>query len=340
MGSKRNRRKRTDFFGDHYWQSDDYNFRAYQKNFDMLLTLAINRFRWVGLPKTCDARYLEKILLRNGVATMSHRQGMPDVLTTLQAMPNGEYNMYGLPTKWRAVGYDGLTDYECNESNGVLCWYSFSRVSPWNAMEIFARKLAHYERTEDVNLTQQMTPFIGIAPQEKKLELVNLLKQAQGGEPAILGGNDLQKLVDNVSVLDLGVEMKSEALAQGYQNTLNNALMFLGVPHLAFEKGERMIEDEARANTSPTEVMLLDCLQARREFCEKVNSKWGLNVQCYYNKDNESLNYNYVGNVEAQAQDGILETVETLDVTNRVLPNGRLLPRPPKRPENGGSANE
>lgn len=336
MGSRKNRRKRTDFFSDHYWQSDDYNFRAYQKNFDMLLTLAINRFRWVGLPKTCDARYLEKILLRNGVATMSHRQGMPDVLTTLQAMPNGEYNMYGLPTKWRAVGYDGLTDYECDESNGVLCWYSFSRVSPWNAIEIFARKLAHYERTEDVNLTQQMTPFIGIAPQEKKLELVNLLKQAQGGEPAILGGNDLQKLVDNVSVLDLGVEMKSEALAQGYQNTLNNALMFLGVPHLAFEKGERMIEDEARANTSPTEVMLLDCLQARREFCEKVNEKWGLNVQCYYNKDNESLNYNYAGNIEAQAQDGILETVETLDVTNRVLPNGRLLPRAPKAPNEGG----
>ena len=28
---------------------------------------------------------------------------------------------------------------------------------------------------------------------------------------------------------------------------LSDALMFLGIPHLAFEKGERMIEDEARA---------------------------------------------------------------------------------------------
>lgn len=333
--SKRNRSKRAEFYGDHYWQSDSYNFRAYQKNFDMLLTLAINRFRWVGLPRTCDARYLEKVLLRSGVATMSHRQDMPDVLTTLTAMIDGEYNMYGLPTRWRAVGYDGMTDYQCDDSNGVLCWYSYSRISPWNALEIYARKLAHYERTEDVNLTQQMTPFIGIAPDEKRLELINLLKQAQGGEPAILGGSGLQKLVENVSVLDLGVELKAEALASGYQNVLNNALMYLGIPHLAFEKGERMIEDEARANTSPTEVMLLDCLQARREFCEKVNEKWGLDVHVYYNKDNESLNYNYVGNIEAQAQDGIIEAVETLpgnDLSNRVLPNGRLLPMAPKAP--------
>ena len=72
-----------------------------------------------------------------------------------------------------------------DNSNGELCYYSFSRTSPWNALEIYARKLTHYERTEDVNLSQQMTPFIGIAPQDKRLELVNLLKQVQGGEPAI-----------------------------------------------------------------------------------------------------------------------------------------------------------
>lgn len=306
MGSK-NRRRKNEFFTDRFWQSDNYNFRNYHKNLDLLLSLAINRFRWEGLPETCDARYLEKILHRNGIATLSYKADEPvRVFTTLQAMPNGEYNMYGLPVKWRAVGYDGLTDYEVDNENGELCYYSYARVSPWNALEIYARKMTHYERTEDVNLSQQMTPFIGIAPQEKRLELINLLKQFEGGEPAILGDDGLGKLVDNVKTLNLGIPLITEELARSHQNVLNQALLYLGIPHLAFEKGERMIEDEARANTAPTNIMLLDCLDARREFCDKVNRKFGLNVRVYFNEDLESYNYNYTNNIEQMAQDKLI----------------------------------
>ena len=315
---KRNRQKRADFYGDRFWETANYNFRTYNKNLDMLLALAVNRFRWVGLPDTCDARYLEKTLHRNGIATLSHQAGQPTpVFTTLQALPNGEYNMYGLPTRWRAVGYDGLTDYDVTDENGVLCYYSYSRISPWNALEIYARKMAHYERTEDVNLSQQMKPFIGIAPQEKRLELVNLLKQMEGGEPAILGDEGLAKLVDNVKVLDTKVPLVTEELARSHQNVFNQALLYLGIPHLAFEKGERMIEDEARANTAPTNVMLLDCLQARREFCDKVNEKFGLDVQVYFNEDLESYNFNYTNNIEQMAQDKlIISTDETTNLEN------------------------
>ena len=318
---KRNRRKRDGFFGDHFWQTDNYNFRTYHKNLDMLLSLAMNRFRWEGLPDTCDARYLEKTLHRNGIATLSYDTEQPTrIYTTLQALPNGEYNMYGIPTRWRAVGYDGLTEYEVRNDNGELCYYSNSRISPWNALEIYARKMAHYERTEDVNLSQQMKPFIGIAPQEKRQELVNLLKQVEGGEPAILGDTGLSNLVDNIKVIDTQVDLITEELARSHQNVLNQALLYLGIPHLAFEKGERMIEDEARANTSPTNIMLLDCLQSRRDFCDKINRKFGLDVHVYFNEDIESYNFNYTHNIEQMAQDGLVipdnEPIEEMEADN------------------------
>lgn len=273
----------------------------------MLLALAVNRFRWVNLPDTCDARFLETTLHRSGIATLSYKKDEPTrIYTTLTAAPQGQFNMYGLPTQWRAVGFDGLTDYQVTNENGVLCFYSYARICPWNAIEIYARKMAHYERTEDVNLTQQMKPFIGIAPQEKKLELTNLLKQVQGGEPAILGDKGLEKLVENVKVLDTKVPLITEELARSHQNVLNQALLYLGIPHLAFEKGERMIEDEARANTAPTNVMLLDCLNARREFAKKCNEKFGLSINVYFNDDWESYNYNYINNIESQAQDKLI----------------------------------
>ena len=304
--SKKNREKRSDFFNDHFWQTDAYNFRTFQMYFDMLLSLALNRFRWVNLPDTCDARYLEKILHRNGIATLAHSETTPDILNTLQAMPQGQYTMYGYPTKWRAVGYDGLTDYECTNENATLCYYDMSWNNPWNALEIFARKMAHYARTEDVNLTQQMKPFIGIAPQEKRMELMNLLKQVEGGEPAILGDNGLFDLASKVTVIDTKVPFIGEELSRGSTNVLYQALMYLGIPHLAFEKGERMIEDEARANSAATNIMLLDCLQARREFCKRSNEKFGTDIQVYFNDDFESYNYNYMNNLESLAQDGLI----------------------------------
>lgn len=313
---KKNRSKREEFYKDNFWQSSVYNYRTFQMYFDMLLSLAINRFRWVNMPETCNAWYLEKILHRNGVATLAHSEDMPDVLNTLQAMPNGQYDMYGFPTKWRAVGYDGLTDYPCTNENAALCYYSWSRTNPWNALEIFARKMAHYARTEDVNLSQQMKPFIGIAPQEKRTELVNLFKQVEGGEPVILGDGNLYDMASKVTVIDTKVPFIGEDLSRGCTNVLNQALMFLGIPHLAFEKGERMIEDEARANTSATNIMLLDCLQARRDFCKIANERFDLDLQVYFNDDWESYNFNYANNIESKAQDGLIGGVDNEPVEN------------------------
>lgn len=320
---KRNRKRKDQFYSDNFWESDSYNFRAYQKNLDMLLSLAVNRFRWIGLPETCDARFLEKTLHRSGIATLSYALDQPTrIYTTLQAATTSTYNMYGLPVRWRAVGFDGFTDYEVTPENGELCYYSYARVCPWNALEIYARKMAHYERTEDVNLTQQMRPFIGIAPREKQLELVNLIKQVQGGEPAILGDDGLLDLVNKVTVIDTKVPLMTEELARSHQNVLNQALLYLGIPHLAFEKGERMIEDEARANTAPTNIMLLDCLNARREFAEKCNRKFGLDIQVYFNDDFESYNYNYINNIESQAQDKLILSIDGTTTAQSALQEG------------------
>ena len=75
---------------------------------------------------------------------------------------------------------------------------------------------------------------------------------------------------------------------------------------MAFEKGERMIEDEARANSAPTNLSLLNCLQARRQFAAWMNSEFGMQLECVFNDDYESYNWNYLHNVESMAQDGLL----------------------------------
>ena len=67
-----------------------------------------------------------------------------------------------------------------------------------------------------------------------------------------------------------------------------------------------MIEDEARANSAPTNLMLLDCLAARRQACKKLNQRFGLEIDVFFNDDFESYNYNYAHNLESLAQDGMI----------------------------------
>lgn len=302
MGKSRNRTRRGR--GD-YWQSADYNTRTYAKNLSMLLSLAMNRFRWVNLPDTCDARFLELQLHKTGIATICHPLDMPDVWQSLIANPYGEFNCYGIPVKWRATGYD-QTNYNVTPDTGELVYYSFSRQNPWTMLDLYARKLMEYERTTEINLYHQRKPVVFIAPQEKKLELVNMMKQVDGFEPVVMGDGNFSNLVDEVKAIDTKVPLITEDLERSWQNCLNQALLYLGIPHLAFEKGERMIEDEARANTAPTNIMLLDCLQARRQACDAINRKFGLNIEVHFNDDWESYNFNYTNNIESMAQDKVI----------------------------------
>lgn len=306
MSRKKNRRR--DGMPE-YWQSEDFNRATFQTNLDMLVSLAVNRFRWTGLPDTCDARFLEMALHRNGFATICHATATPDIWQTLYASPQGLFNAYGLPTEWLATGFNE-TQYTVTPANGEMVYYSQTRANPWNTIFMYANKLTQIQRTEDVNLFHVRKPYVMVAPNEKRLELVNLMKQISGFEPMILGDKSLLELKENnVFAIDTKVPFYGEELARQYQNTVNQYLMFIGIPHLAFEKGERMIEDEARANSAPTNINLKNCLDARRSACDKLRKlspETFSDLYVYFNDDYESYNWNYEHNTESQAQDGLL----------------------------------
>ena len=286
----------------YYWQTDEYNALCYQVNVDMLLAIAVNRFRWEGLPSTCDPRYLEIQLHRSGIATICHDAKTPDVWQTLMAAPQGEWNDYGIPTEWRARGYNS-TDYKVTPATGELVYYSQTRLNPWGAIVQYATKLTHIQRTSDVNLMHQQHPWVMLMPREKQMELVNIFKQINGYEPAILGDSANKALLDlnegNCFTLDLKVPFLGKELTEQYQNVLNQYLLFMGVPHIMFEKSERMITEEATAGNSTTNILLKNCLDARRWACKQLRelapSVFG-GLQVYLNDDWESYNYNYLNN--------------------------------------------
>lgn len=66
--------------GSPVWQqSQQINSQAYFMAYSQMLNIALSRFRWLNLPKTCNAWFLEYNLLYYGYATIAYPHSKPGV---------------------------------------------------------------------------------------------------------------------------------------------------------------------------------------------------------------------------------------------------------------------
>lgn len=297
---------------DHYWQTSLLNSVTYQMYRNWILTLMTNRFRWVGLPDTCDERYLEVTLALEGVATIARpTDGIPAWVSTKAT--SGRLNIYDNPTEWDSTGNNGWS-FHVTPLNGVLVWDNRLRVSHYDLVHAYALRLAEYDRVLDVNLQQQKVPWFITGPQEKRLDMVNLLKQALGGEPAVIGMKGIETIDWNA--LPLSTEFIGEEIQTAKARTWNELYTALGIPNVD-SKQERMIEAEVKNSDDPTDIMALDGLQARRQAADYLNDTFGMNVGVYWNRDIESQNFNYMANIKEQeevANDGDTDSGDGRDI--------------------------
>lgn len=289
--------KKKTGLAEHYWQSSLLNSVTYQMYRNWILSLAVNRFRWVGLPTTCDERYLETTLALEGVATIARPADSLDAWVSTRAT-SGRLNIYDNPTTWQSTGNNGW-NFEVTPANGVLVWDNRLRYPNYDFVHTYAMRLAEYDRVLDINLQQQKVPWLVSGPQDKKFDMINLLKQALGGEPAVIGIKGIETI--DWSVLPLEVDFKGEEIQMAKQRTWNEIYTFLGIPNVD-RKAERMIEAEVKNNDDPTDLRALDGLTARREAANYLNETFGLDIAVYWNKDLESSNFNFMANMKEQAE--------------------------------------
>lgn len=278
-----------------YWQSAELNRRAYNRYLDQFLQLAINRFKWINLPDGVDERFLEWTLVRESCAVMFPLPNIPDRVYATKVIGLGPLNVYDNPTKFRSVGNNGW-NIPLNNNNAVLIWNSMTRIPMWSTLEYYAKRMADIDRTFDVNLKNQKTPFIVTGPEEKQTEIKNYYAQIDSNEPAIFGLNSLNTDM-NINVMNTNVPFLGIELQQVKRDLFNEVLEYLGIESANTQKRERLIEAEIEANIESTEMMRLDGLNARRQAAEKFNNKFGYDIQVVWRKDLISDNYNFVNDL-------------------------------------------
>lgn len=247
-----------------------------------IIALALMRYEW-DLPATCNARYLEERLLFTGHATIAQDPSSP-VWYSIGSAGRGDLNAYGEPLTWQCIGANGQTVFEADWSTGAYIWDRESHVCLWPKLSALADKLSRYARTEGVNLMHQFTPYIVTAPEEQVQSVQNVFAQMVAGQVAVIGYEQLGQLASSgIDALTTGVEWIGDKLQAGALGCWGEVFRILGIPHLQYEKKERLITDEAETTLAPTRLMLDDGLRARERAADYLYSEFGLNVDVRVN---------------------------------------------------------
>lgn len=254
-----------------YWQSPSYTNRVYTMYRNQILSLALTRFEWHGLPDTCNPRYLEWTLLTQGQATISFPKSQPGIFYSTQVAWQSPPNLYDNPSSWESIGNNGWR-FSAGPSQGVVIWDNLLRFPILDAIDLQARELTDLTRTEQINRLHQKTPYVLTGPQDKRVDMSNVWKQIAGGEPAIIGTDGLSQI--EVKAISTEVPFLASEIDAAIQNCWTRTYQLLGIDALPF-KQERQIEDEVISQQAPSSMQALGFLAARREACEVLNRKFG-----------------------------------------------------------------
>lgn len=286
-----------------YWQSSRINRALYACFVTQAENVALSRFKWLGLPPTCDERWLERCLLFEGQATIAFPANMPGTFFSTKCAQSGPLNVYDNPTQWRSVGNDGWS-FEVNNANGVMVYDNLNRTPVMNQIDVMCRELVDCFRTKQINRMQQRSPYLIKGPRNKKFDLTQVIKQLFGGEPAVVG---YQSMMDDISIeaINTQVPYLGKELQEDYENIWNQIYLLLGIRNLPY-KSERRIESEVRTQNEPSDFNRLTALMARRQACDQLNRRFGdylaEPVRVVWNADNESENHDLATNMAKAAE--------------------------------------
>ena len=305
MGQKRTKRYKTKAHdlmpnsAPQWLQSSSINTTIYTSIRNEMLNIAMSRFKWLNLPKTCNARFLEQILLFDGVATIAFPKSQKGIFYSTQANVEGKWNVYYNPTKWRSYGLNNWSFFVDN-SNGVIMYENQNRTSILPIIDFYANEIADIYMAKRQNRFNQKIPFILQTRPEQELAATNLIKQIGGGEMAILAtdsfGDSMKATTLNTNVSYLGAQFNEEI-----NNTWQQFYQSLGIASLPF-KTERQTADEIQDISEPTDFRALSELMARREAIDTLNNRFKRYlekpIEVVWNTDNISDNYNYLNDID------------------------------------------
>ena len=267
-------RKKTQF-----WDSAVLNNSTYMQYVDRLTELSCAMFKWDNLPDTVNVRYLELELFLNGSAVFFIDPVIG--LLALSCLPGGQLDVYGNPIERRAYSRYSSYNIDLKQSDSVIVWNNYLRKNSVNDVQMFAMRLYNLDRIIDVNANAQKTPVLVQGSEKQRLTLLNLYKEYDGNQPFIFGDKNLD--LNALKAINTQAPYIADKIYELKTQIWNEALTYLGIVNVSYQKKERMVTDEVLRNQGGTLANRLSRLNERQRAAEQINKMFGTDIKVSFN---------------------------------------------------------
>lgn len=155
----------------------------------------------------------------------------------------------------------------------VILWDNLQHKPLMPKIVHCALRLTLIRRVIDVNIKQQKTPRIIQCPDNQKLTFVNMLNDIDSCDDIVRGYSNLN--VDGLETILMPAPYVADKLETEYEKIYSEALRYLGIASVSYEKRERLIRDEVTMSQGGTIANRYNRFNSYKEGFERINDKFG-----------------------------------------------------------------
>ena len=256
---------------------------------DRLTDIALSCVKWKNLPEEIDPRFLEWCLFYDGMAIF-FKDDITEKFVCIQVMPSGQFNMYRIPKERTAYAVNGYQNSDLNEHNSVIIYNNLLRKPSVQDIEIYAKKLTNIDLTLNVNVNAQKTPIAIICDETQRLTFQQLYQNYAGNMPFIFGDKGLN--LDNVKSINTQADYKGEELNKLKTDIWNEALTYLGVSNVQYQKKERINTEEINRSMGGAFSSRRSRIKARQNAVKEINKMFGLSIEVNFEDEVDKIDNN------------------------------------------------
>ena len=264
-----------------FWTTKFLHFRNSNlgRLFGIYTNLALNRFKWEGLPPTVESRHIEKALYYYGQCFMYDNSDLG--IIALPCTNCGQLNIYGEPTSLNLIAHGkSFTNIDIN--NGVHIKANNTDFPVYHNIIHYAELISLIDKTIKANVEKLKTPYIVSTTKENEKSYRILLNKIQNDEDEMFIDQSLSnggRL--GIEILNTNVPMYIPNLQQLKHDLECELLTILGINNTSAnnDKKERLLVDEVNVNNGEILSYLDIDYHLRQQAAEQINAKYNLNVK-------------------------------------------------------------